>query len=455
MSTLFSARFTPFLEQKPICVMARSVVENLLDPQRIDALFERTAQRQYTRELLYSTLVDLLGQVVFGIQPSLHAAYQAQRPSVSDQAVYDKLNHAELAVSAELVRDSARQAAAVIEALAAPFPALLPGYTVKILDGNHLAATEHRLEELRTTWVAPLPGKILAVLNPRRMLVEEVFLCENGEASERSMLAEVLATVGAGDLWIADRNFCTFGFLDGIGQRQAAYVIRQHGSITGELRGPSKCRGTLATGRVFEQQLRTCDPKGNVRRFRRITVELKKPTKDGELVIHLLSNLPPDQASAMQIAELYAKRWTIEIVFQELTVTLVCEIKTLGYPKAALLGFCLALVAYHAVSVVKAALRSVHGAATVAQNLSGYYLSLEIKQTYAGMMVALPPGHWKIFRGLAADKMAEALRLVAGHVMLSRYQKHSRGPKKPPPKKTGYKKGGHIATTKLLAGRSP
>src|ERR1035437_5680263 len=94
MSLLFGPLFKPFVEQRTVGVMARCVLENLLNPQRIDALFERTARVQYTRDLEFSSVVDLMGQVVLGIQPSIHAAYQAQAQSlgVSDQAVYDKLN---------------------------------------------------------------------------------------------------------------------------------------------------------------------------------------------------------------------------------------------------------------------------------------------------------------------------------------------------------------------------
>src|SRR2546427_11522762 len=103
--------FEPFVTQRPIGVMARGVLENLFNTARIDALLARTAEEQYTRELLFSSVVDLMGQVVLGVQPSVHAAYQAQaaQVGVSDQAVYDKLNHVELCVSAELVRDTTRR----------------------------------------------------------------------------------------------------------------------------------------------------------------------------------------------------------------------------------------------------------------------------------------------------------------------------------------------------------
>src|SRR5437879_12169765 len=175
MSIALGKVFEPFVEQRPICVMARGVLEHLFNAERIDALFARTAEVQYTRELLFSSVVDLMGQVVLGVQPSVHAAYQAQAAQlgVSDQAVYDKLNHVELRVSAELVRDAARQAAPVIGALQAEVPPLVPGYHAQLLDGNHLAASAHRLEPLRRTWAAPLPGRVLVVVEPQPLHATE------------------------------------------------------------------------------------------------------------------------------------------------------------------------------------------------------------------------------------------------------------------------------------------
>ena len=55
---LLDTVFAPFVKERPICVMARGVLERLLDADRIDALFERTAAQQYTRALLFSSLVQ-------------------------------------------------------------------------------------------------------------------------------------------------------------------------------------------------------------------------------------------------------------------------------------------------------------------------------------------------------------------------------------------------------------
>jgi len=446
--------FQLFVEKRPVCVMARGILERLFDPERLNALFATTAEAGYTRKLHFATLVSLMGDVVLGVHPSVHAAFQAldeQDAVVSLTAIYNKLDRVEPAVSAALVRDAAQQTAPVIDALDARLPPWLPGYRCRILDGNHLSATEHRIEGLPTTWAAPLPGKILVVLDQERMLAEEVFLTEDGHAQERSLLDATLARVQAKDLWIADRNFCTLKFLFGIARRQACFLIRQHGSLKGRLVGRRRKIGRGSTGMVYEQAIELTDPEtGETSTFRRITVKLDQPTRDGDWELHLLSNVPEKDADTLTLADLYRRRWTIETVFQEITATLQCEIHTLGYPKAALFAFCLALVAFNAVSLLKASLRAVHGQETVNDQVSGYYLNLEIRGTYDGMMIAIPERHWKIFRSLSVQEMTNVLKEIAGHVRLTRYRKHPRGPKKPPPKKTAYANGGHVSTFRLL-----
>lgn len=454
---VLGAVFQPFIEQRPVCVAARAVLERLMSSERLNQLFDETAVKGYTRELQFATLVELMGDVVLGVRPSVNAAFQALEAAgempVSDTALYNKLDRIEPVVSAALVRDSAAQAAPVIDALRAALPPWLPGYRCRLLDGNHLSATQHRIKPLRGTWAAPLPGKALVVLDQERMLAEEIFLSEDGHAQERSLLESVLESVQPNDLWIADRNFCTLKFLCGIPRHGAYFLIRQHKNVQGKLMGQKRKVGRTATGIVYEQTICLKDPETDETvEFRRITVKLDKATRDGDTELHLLSNLPEQDADALVLAGLYRKRWTIETMFQEVTLTLQCEISTLGYPPAALFAFCLALLAYNAVSVLKASLRNVHGQEVVQERVSGYYLSLELKGTYEGMMIAIAPEHWTVIQTLSVKQFAKLLCELASHTDLARYRKHPRGPKKPSAKRSTYKNGGHVSTYRLLNG---
>ena len=177
---------------------------------------------------------------------------------------------------------------------------------------------------------------------------------------------------------------------------------------------------------------------------------LHKPTRDGDEQVYLWTNLPAS-VTAETVARLYLKRWRIETAFQHLAQDLNTEIKTLGYPRAALFGFCIGVVAYNILAVLKATLRQVHGATVVDTQLSGYYVTDEISGTYRGMMIAIPPPAWQVFRHLTVAEVADVLINLAGKVCLAKFRKHPRGPKKPRPPRRFDPQHPHQATAKLLA----
>ena len=141
---------------------------------------------------------------------------------------------------------------------------------------------------------------------------------------------------------------------------------------------------------------------------------------------------------------------TRQTAFQELEGHLHSEINSLGYPKAALFGFCVALVAYNVLAVVKAALRSVHGEKKIANEVSGYYLTGHLQRTYEGMMISIPEEQWIIFQAMSAEKFVSTLQQLAQKVNLAKFKKHKRGPKGPRQKRTRDKDQPHVSTARLL-----
>jgi IS4 transposase len=446
-----------FSQGSPVGVMVRGALEYALPASLLDDLFVEHADRQYQGDLLFSTIVEMMSLVVCKIRPSLHAAYQerAEEINVSVKSVYNKVNGVETQVSQALVRETAARLSPVIDQMGGGCAGLLPGYAVRILDGNHLAATEHRLKELRQIGGGPLPGQALVVLDPDQLLVADVFPCTDGHAQERSILLELLETVEAGQLWIADRNFCTSVFLWEVAHQQAFYLVRQHAAnVAWQSRGERRrVRRSKQAGVIYEQDVWIRDDCGQRMPARRITLVLDQPTRHGEREIHLLTNLPAEVAAG-KIAELYRKRWTIETVFGELAAVLNNEIDTLGYPHAALFAFCVGLLAYNVLSVVKAALRSIHGEERVARDVSGFFLADEVRCMWKGMMIALPCSFWTDrFGGLTACAMAREMARLAKQVRLRRFKKHPRGPKKKPPTRSSTKRQPHVATSRIIAKR--
>ncbi len=451
---MLSQVFERFVEHAPVSVMVRGILERTLAAEALDTLFERVADKQYTRELLFSSVFQLMNLVVCKIQPSLHAAYQDHKEEIETSltAVYDKLSGIDTVTSRALVGDTAKQMGESVRAMNGTCVAWLPGYRVKVLDGNCIEATEHRLKALRGLGAGALPGKSLVIYEPELQMATEVFPCEDGHAQERSLLSEVLPTLAARDALIMDRNFCTLGFLHGISARDAHFICRQHQGLPWEEDGEERFVGRVDGAAIYEQWVRVSDSDSKQRRYRRVRIVLKKATRDGDKELSILTNLSKGAAPAKLIAQLYRKRWTIETAFQELEAHLHSEINSLGYPKAALFGFCVALVAYNVLAVTKAALRSVHGEEKITNEVSGYYLAGHLARTYDGMMIAIPEEEWDIFQGMSTGTFIQTLQQLANKVNLAKFKKHKRGPKKPKAKRSYDSSQPHVSTAKLLKG---
>jgi hypothetical protein len=281
------------------------------------------------------------------------------------------------------------------------------------------------------------------------MLVTDIVPCEDAHTQERALLDRVLPLVRARDVWVADRNFCTVEFLCEVVDRHAYVVTRRHGKLRVEAEAGYGAEVETDRGWVSERRVWVCWGGGRVLRARQVRVRLKTPTEDGDSEVEILTNLPA-RVAARKVAEVYLKRWKVEGAFHELTVALNCEVNTLGYPRAALFGFCVAVAAYNVLAVLKAALRAVHGERKVQEEVSGYYMALEWALVYPGMMIALPAPEWAVFGRMPSQELAGYLRVWAGKINLERIKKAP--PRKPTKTRTRRikDKSPHVSTARLL-----
>ena len=55
------------IEESPVSVMVRGLLKTILSPQKLDELFEKSTKTQHTKELLFSTVVEMMNTVACGI----------------------------------------------------------------------------------------------------------------------------------------------------------------------------------------------------------------------------------------------------------------------------------------------------------------------------------------------------------------------------------------------------
>lgn len=206
--------FERFTKKAPVAIMAQGILERTLSDDALNTLYENATEKQYTRNLLFSSIYNLMSLVVCKIQPSIHAAYQDNRDQIETSltAVYDKLNRIDTTTSRALVKETAEQMCGSMQEMKGTCTPWLPGYRVKALDGNCIEATEHRIKALRDISSGALPGKSLVIYEPELQMATDVFPCEDGHAQERSLLDQVLPTFSVRDVVLMDRNFCVRDF---------------------------------------------------------------------------------------------------------------------------------------------------------------------------------------------------------------------------------------------------
>jgi hypothetical protein len=443
---LFEEILNPFLAKRPVAVMARGVLEYAFAADDLNHLFHRVATKHYEHRLTFSAVVDLLAAVVTRRSPSVHAAYRADpaRPGASLSCVYEKLNHTEPGLGEALIRHTAGRLHAVLDQWPGR-PQPVVGLRLKVLDGNYLAGTDHRLAVLRGHGAAALPGMALVLQDHATGLVTDLIASEDAYVNERALLDRVRDRVGAGDLLVADRNFSVSEFFRELTAKQASFIIRRHSGTPVVAAGTAHRVGTSETGDVFDQ---TVSIAGET--YRQVTVRLTQPTRDGDPEIRLLTNLSTDQAPGMAVADAYRLRWTLESTFLEVTRTVQCELNTLGYPKAALLTFALALCACNALRVVTRALETAHGETHPGEEVSSYYVVNELIAAYDGMDVVLPDSAWNEVRSLNPTQFARWLLRVATRADWAKYRKSRRGPKTETHTIRAGRKAPHRSTFRLL-----
>jgi len=347
------------------------------------------------------------------------------------------------------VRGSAERLAPVMAALGSA--ASLPGWRVRVLDGNHLPASEKRLAPLRGFRGAALPGQSLVVYDPDSGLVSDLVACEDAHASERAAVTPLLDSAQPGELWIADRHFCTRTVLQAWQDAGAGFIVREHARHPRLLtQGAWHARGRGETGQLREQAIEIKDQQAP---WRRIELALDAPTEDGETTIRMWSNLP-EVIAAGQIAALYRTRWRIEGLFGRLESVLNSEMASLGHPRAALLGFAVSVLAYNILALLQRCIEQAHQRPhEPPPEVFTYHLALQVRDSFQGLLVAVSPEAWPAWDDVNPSRLAERLLSMARHINPRQVATSKRKPK--PKAAKGYVDAktarAHVATARVLA----
>lgn len=455
-----------FAKGAPAATLVRATFARVYSTENLDRVFRDNKKRQVESDLLFSSLVELLTPVVYGAKASVNAACDKEmleRLGVSKAAVYEKLKGVEPQVSSALISQCVVELALIQAQARTLSSGPLPGYCVCVIDGKRLDGTEHRLKETRCLKSSPLPGTVVAMYNTQLELFIDAVCDPDAYACERKVVEPMLERIGAGFVYMADRNFCDGPIIERFLHKKAFYLLRQHGRSPRWRVSPGEKRRFIGRDekgdKIFEEPIEVYLP--SAKRWeptRRIIVELAKATRNGDRDLNIITNLPAS-VSAIAIANAYRGRWTIETSLGYIAQALNAEINTLAYPGAALLSFCLGLMLFNLVRTVEKMLLRYSeveesSATSRPRSLSHYYMAHEIWAAHQGMQIMIPNRYWNRFARMSLVEFLEFVQGVASITDLGRYRKYTRGPKRPPPKRQSGKGRAHVSAHRILLARN-
>ena len=86
---MFDEILEKFAEKSP--VMVHGLLERLLDWKKIEEWFESIREKQYTKNILFSSIVGVMIEVVCRVRSSVLVAFMNSKIGASKVAFYEKL----------------------------------------------------------------------------------------------------------------------------------------------------------------------------------------------------------------------------------------------------------------------------------------------------------------------------------------------------------------------------
>ncbi len=231
-----------------------------------------------------------------------------ERVSMSDEGIYKRLKRAASdsmeriykAVTQLILQRRAGQASD--EKKLAPFAA-----GVYALDEMTLDAVSKRLPRLRQIAGTVLPGKVAALFDLRSQMWHHVQFRSEVKQNEKVAARDMIEVLPVGSLILADMGYFAFAWFDDLTKLGHYWVSRMRAKTSYTIKHTLYKRDGVLDAIVWLGAYRA-DRAGHA-------VRLVSFSRNGKTWAYITNVLDPSQLSIIQIAQLYARRWDIEMMF--------------------------------------------------------------------------------------------------------------------------------------------
>lgn len=349
------------LARMPLAEAALLLWRWVTDGEAVAKLFERCRQRSYEKVLTFPMMLQLISDALLRDGGSARLSFRRAQESgelrTSLRAAYGKLGRIPISLSKGFLAETSDRLRAVFPAAAhRPLPASFQGMTVLICDGKVIKNVAKRLKLLRGVAGGLLAGRALVARDWSTRMCVGMEANPDGDASEAPMVPALLQQlrqrVPEPRVWVLDRQFGNLVQTKRFLEHGDHFVVRRHGQVPFFLdrTQPSRC-GKDCHGRPYTDRPGWLGKPANQNRRYVRRIALKLPRQQTLEVITDL--LDADQYPATEVLDIYAGRWSIEQVFQEVTQVFGLERLIGGSPQAALFQFAFCVVMYNVLQTLR------------------------------------------------------------------------------------------------------
>lgn len=350
------------LARMPLAEAVMLLWKWVTSPERLQAIWNEHRGRCYEKQISFELMVHLIADALIKHQGSGRKAFEAgiesEELAASLQAAYQKLGRLPIEVSQAFLAECS---SALCEAYPSwaeyRLPKSVKKFRVLIVDGKAIKRAAKRLKPLRGSSGGLLGGRALAAFDWCNGLVCGLIATEDGEANDKRFTGELVQQVREAKpeplLWIGDSAFCDLTQPAHFAIREGDhFLVRYHPAIPFFLEeSVATKKGVDELGRKF---IESWGWLGSPHNKRRIYVRRIEVARDGKKPLILITDLlDPDQCPTLDLLYLYRERWSIELVFQQVTEVFGLNHLIGGTPKACVFQLAFCMIIYNMLQVIR------------------------------------------------------------------------------------------------------
>lgn len=441
------------MRRSPLAGSVLEMSDFVLNDALLDSIFERCRGRCYEDELRFPGFVRLVRDALLRHDGSGHKLFieleRKQANPVDESSFYRKLAHTPVEVSRALLRECSMRLRPLMPQDVCQLPACFDGFVVLAGDGKKIKNAAKRLKPTRGYSGKLLGAKALVALDVRSGLALAMSDSLDGESNDVPLLPALLEqlreVIDQPMLSIWDRQFGDTGTLEVLCRRAGdAYIVRLRKKLS--FAAESREESYDAQGRKILDEIGLLGTGKKARRVRRITLLRGDDEDDVQVVTNLLDQ---ERYSALDVLELYRRRWGIEQVFQQVTETFSLQHLIGCAPQAILLQFAICLLLYNLMQVVRAYVAE--DGRVLASAVSMFYLFDDTQQELLAWAYH-SDGTWPRVERDAQQMRARLRELLHGSWDPIAYRKSFDKKPRAKPKLRRSVTGGHTSVQRLLEG---